>query len=80
MQHPFADLTVTWAEGKRVPRPILSGNEANERTIVSAGFSKYARTDNFSYARFREKNKIVRRRTIIDSLVTGYPVEIIRSM
>lgn len=38
---------------ERVPRPILDRNEANGRRIVGPGF----RAGNFSYARFRGKNK-----------------------
>lgn len=38
---------------ERVPRPILDRNEANGRRIVGPAF----RAGNFSYARFRGKNK-----------------------
>lgn len=38
---------------ERVPRPILDRNEANGRRIAGPGF----RAGNFSYARFRGKNK-----------------------
>lgn len=45
------------------------------RDRVGRLFEVRAHTDNFSYARFREKNKTVGRRTIIDdnrSLIIGY--------